>query len=100
MQRNEIIVPQVHLNGTSEDDLLEGPTAVILHLREALDAFKNMRPNGRDYYCHPEKDAMSRAEREQHIREMAVHNIVEELEAMIGGVLDRSHTSEYEALTM
>jgi len=45
-----MIVPTIHLNGTSKDELLRQLEDVARQLGETLDALQNAAPNGRDYY--------------------------------------------------
>lgn len=47
---SEIIIPQVHLNGTSRDELIAQISAANFALNQALEAMARMSPNGRDYY--------------------------------------------------
>ena len=47
------ILPIVHLNGTSLDSLLDQRINFLDAMRQALDAFASMSPNGRDYYLEP-----------------------------------------------
>lgn len=48
-----MILPIVHLNGTSKNDLIEQRREACIKLHEALDALSAMAPNGRDYYPVP-----------------------------------------------
>lgn len=53
MERKEkldLVVPIVHLNGTSKDSLLEMREAFYSKLRDAERGLREMAPNGRDYY--------------------------------------------------
>ena len=45
-----MIIPKIHLNGTSGDQLLEQTCSVMTALNDALDAMRKATPNGRDYY--------------------------------------------------
>lgn len=55
-----MILPTIHNNGTSQDDLVEQLTAVNGYLMDALAAMLSAPPNGRDYYPQG-PDAMARA---------------------------------------
>lgn len=46
----DLIVPQVHMNGTSQRELLRQFMDAHTALEEALDALRKTAPNGRDYY--------------------------------------------------
>lgn len=48
-----LIIPVIHLNGTSRERLVDAVTTVLGHLREARLAMREMSPNGRDYYTAP-----------------------------------------------
>ncbi len=50
MKKNEILLPTVHLNGTSKDELVNGLRAITAGLDEALRAIQDAWPHGRDYY--------------------------------------------------
>ena len=82
----EVVTPIVHLNGTGKGDLEQVRLDVYDALGAALDALRQMAPNGRDYY--PEPGRMDRAV-EQHERRMRMisglqDEIVAELDAMSG----------------
>ena len=49
----DLILPVVHLNGTSRDELIEQRITFGQALRAALDALAKAAPNGRDYYVEP-----------------------------------------------
>lgn len=73
-----IIMPFVHMNGTSKNELLELREKAYSALDSAMDALKEMAPNGRDYY--PDPGRMEKAV-EQHRRRMkAITDIMAELE--------------------
>ena len=44
------VMPVVHMNGTSMESLLEQRETVYTALTTALDAFREVSPNPRDYY--------------------------------------------------
>lgn len=45
-----MMLPTVHLNGTSKDRLIEDNRAVMGHLSRVLSAMHDASPNARDYY--------------------------------------------------
>lgn len=45
-----MIVPTIHLNGTSGADLMSRTDEARLALSDAIKALQNAEPNGRDYY--------------------------------------------------
>jgi len=44
------MVPSIHLNGTSKQELLEQQLVVMRALRDAIIALRAAAPHGRDYY--------------------------------------------------
>ena len=45
----DLVVPIVHMNGTSRGELLKLRETVYLALRQAEKALKQMSPNGQDF---------------------------------------------------
>lgn len=60
-----MIVPTIHLNGTSREGLLEPLEVAYSSIREMEDAFQKTVPNGRDYY--PQGPEAYEAARKQHL---------------------------------
>lgn len=58
-----MILPTVHLNGTSRDDLVEQRLGVIRALCDVEKALQAAWPHGRDYYPQG-PDALNRAQQE------------------------------------
>ena len=52
----DLMMPAVHMNGTSGTQLMGQLEEVERHLSAAFDALKRAAPNGRDYYVIPERD--------------------------------------------
>jgi hypothetical protein len=50
MTENRLIVPTVHLNGTSKETLMDQITDAAQALRLAMEAIREAAPNARDYY--------------------------------------------------
>jgi hypothetical protein len=48
-----LVLPIIHLNGSSKQALVEQRVACAQALRNAGDALAAMSPNGRDYYPQP-----------------------------------------------
>jgi hypothetical protein len=48
-----LVVPFIHYNGTSANQLIENLLAVSHALNNAYAALKSAAPNGRDYYPEP-----------------------------------------------
>lgn len=77
MSQTEVVIPCVHMNGTSADELIRLRCDVIEKLHEAYEALKQMGPNGRDYY--PEPGKMDRAIEQHRRRQLAVDALIAEL---------------------
>lgn len=81
-----IIAPHVHTGGTSRTALARDYGAALRAVGEALNALAETCPNGRDYYCHAEPDAMARAVREHQSREARLLAVYAELGALWNAV--------------
>ena len=58
-----MITPQLNLNGSSADDLIEPRLQAMDHLMDAIEALSQAVPNGRDY---PGNAVACTADREEH----------------------------------
>lgn len=76
-----MMVPTIHLNGTSRDELERQIMDAAYALQEAISKLKGMAPNGRDYYPQG-PDAIIQATSEHRIRLKKVKEIYEELLAI------------------
>lgn len=82
-----LIVPTVHLNGTSRDDLLEQNVNAMHAVAAAMRALEAAAPNGRDYY--PQAPNAITAAKEQHgdrLRSLA--DVHKELETIATAIAD------------
>ncbi len=85
-----LLVPMVHMNGTSEKDLVEQFENAFDAVQTAYEALKKSAPNGRDYYCYPPETGGFELARKQHTERLQkLHDVQNELESLIGGVMDR-----------
>ena len=85
MTTRTIQCPMIHMNGTSADSLIEDLDAAYTAVGAALDAMRNVGPNGRDYYpLGPE--AMEAAQTQHRDRAMRLQTVRDELEAIIGAI--------------
>lgn len=50
-----MITPQLNINGSSAADLIEPRLKALDHLIDAMEALKQVMPNGRDYPVEPSK---------------------------------------------
>lgn len=77
------IMPTVHSNGTSADELVDMRCAAIDALNEAGSALAKMSPNGRDYYTHPVTGALECATVRHDDRIKKLKSIIEDLYAEV-----------------
>ena len=68
-----MIRPTININGTSKDDLIDPRIKAMGLLRDAIEALKQVTPNGRDY---PGDDAPYAADREEHYRRINAMNAI------------------------
>ena len=60
----KLILPTIHLNGTSAAELIRGHEAVEDKLRELIDAIDSVEFNARDYYPQgPDAWTLAKAQR-------------------------------------
>ncbi len=79
-----LVLPIVHLNGTSKQELLEQRETAYAAVQTALDALRGMSPNGRDYYPVPGRLELAL---EQHTRRMkTLTDLMKELEQECLGI--------------
>ena len=78
----KILLPVVHLNGTSSDDLNEQVRGARVALREAIEALQKAAPNARDYYPHG-TSAIYDAQREHQERLSKLEDVMSDLDQMM-----------------
>ena len=83
-----MMLPTIHMNGTSGKDLLKGYCNAISAIHAALDAMELIAPNGRDYYPQG-NDACEAAIREHSRRWQAMVGVLNELQVLAEHVADR-----------
>ncbi len=72
-----MILPIVHLNGTSKEELLRQITEAGVAIDAALRAFSGMAPNPRDYY--PDPGRFERALQQHRDRAQKLFDVYQEL---------------------
>lgn len=84
--KKTLILPIVHLNGTSRKDLIDMRCKASNCLREAIEGLSAIGPNGRDYY--PVQGLFDQA-RDQHVRRLeALKGVYRELVAEVVALSD------------
>lgn len=78
---SNLTLPTVHLNGSSQENLLDGYIAAMDALREAVKALQATSPNGRDYYTQG-PDALPKAVKEHSARLHRLADTIHELNAI------------------
>ena len=77
-----MIVPMVHLNGTSKQSLLNDLDEAFDALDVAFHKLKRTAPNGRDYYLQG-IDAIQQATDEHIARLRKVQNVMDEIQNLM-----------------
>jgi hypothetical protein len=83
-----MMLPTIHMNGTSARALLEGYCDAISAIHDALDALARAAPNGRDYYPQG-PDTCALADAEHDARKRALVGVLDELQTLAEHVADR-----------
>jgi hypothetical protein len=78
----EIMVPMVHLNGTSKQSLLDQYENAIKALEDAKDVLLKSAPNGRDYYPKG-PDAYEIARKQHYSRTAKINQVINELTSIV-----------------
>lgn len=78
MTTNELMIPTVHLNGTSKDALVEQLCAAIYSVHEAGRKLAAACPNGRDYYTQ-DGNAIGKALAQHEARMTKLRDVAAEL---------------------
>jgi len=82
-----MMVPTLHLNGTSRVELLNQQLEALQALRLARLAMRAAAPNGRDYYPQG-KGAFEKADSEHAARVRAIDDLLTNLEALAMAISD------------
>jgi len=76
-----MVLPTIHSNGSSKDDLFDGYMAALAAMHAAIDAVIQTAPHGRDYYPQGD-DALRQAMAEHRERLLRLQNIAADLTAL------------------
>lgn len=83
-----MMIPTVHLNGTTGEVLLDQYTAAAQAVQKAISALCDGGPNARDYYVQG-PDAGFAAQREHEARVKTLKTVRDELTAIAEGLQDQ-----------
>ena len=83
-----MLIPTVHMNGTTGEVLLDQYTTAADAVRKALDAICETGPNARDYYVQG-PDAALAAQREHEGRIAALKRVRDDLASIAEGIQDQ-----------
>ena len=84
---NQLIVPCIHMNGTSKQDLSDALEDAHDAIMDAISKLRKSAPNGRDYYVY-DNAAYGIAAQQHYDRMKRLDSVQKELDAIIGGILD------------
>ena len=83
-----MMLPTIHMNGTSTRMLLWGYSDAISGIQTALEGLASAAPNSRDYYPQG-RDAYATAYAEHDARKQALMKVLNELQVLAEHVADR-----------
>lgn len=85
-----MMIPTIHLNGTSKEALMEQIQNAYSKIHEAERALCEAAPNGRDYYPQDkspgEQPALYRALDEHFARLQKLRDVMKDLDEILGGI--------------
>jgi hypothetical protein len=81
-----VIVPMVHSNGTSKEELMQQLLDAHHALTEALGAMGRASPHGRDYYVMG-NETLTKAGDDHRARIAKLVEVIEEIEEIAQGVI-------------
>lgn len=84
-----LMIPTIHLNGTSKERLIDGLCEVSEKIDIAYSMLKQMAPNGRDYYPQG-PTALAEAEGEHHARLKKLEDVRKEIDAMVDVIFSQT----------
>ena len=87
-QTKTLVVPCIHMNGTSEKSLLDAIEEAYMSLGVALDKLRECVPNARDYYVYA-GNKFDEAREQHRSRTLAIHNARDELQAIAVAIMEK-----------
>jgi hypothetical protein len=80
-RETKMILPSIHINGTSRGDLFDRYMDAMMAVEAAIDAVAKTWPHGRDYYPQGD-DALQQAQAEHQDRLKRLHAVALELNTL------------------
>lgn len=91
-----MIVPTIHLNGTSGTELLEQVTDAAQAIYTAIEVLQKAFPHARDYYVQPDYPAgLEKAQKEWEARQEHLMVVYRELEDLAGKISDEIDSRKF-----
>lgn len=84
----KVVIPRIHLNGTSAQDLLDEMFEAKHALDQAIEALQRATPNARDYYVIG-PNAVAEAREGHEARMHKLSDVAAELNAIMEGIADQ-----------
>jgi len=88
-----MLIPTVHMNGTTGEVLLDQYTAAATAISKAIDAVCDAGPNARDYYVQG-PDAALAAQREHEARVQKLKSVRDEICQIVESLQDQIDAKE------
>jgi hypothetical protein len=79
MNKNDLALPSIHLNGTGKDDLVRQLSEAHLKLSQARDVLAQAAPHQRDYYVQKDQSNYHRARKQHEARLRKIEEVMSEL---------------------
>jgi hypothetical protein len=83
----DMMIPTIHMNGNSRETLTDQCGKALYAVRDAIDACREMAPNGRNYYTQG-PGAIGKAISEHEDRMTKLFDVRDELERMMESIVD------------
>lgn len=86
----DLVVPTIHINGTSEEELVRQYSNAVRFLQAGRDALAQTAPHARDYYIHKDKGVLAKATQQHEARMRKVKEVIDELTSIGESILKQS----------
>lgn len=79
MNKNDLALPSLHLNGTSKEELVQRLSEAHLSLQKAREVLAKAAPHQRDYYVQKDQGNYRRARNQHEARLQKIDDVMTEL---------------------